>query len=426
MPSAEAAELNAILQQDTPAVYDLLSAAGKAAFFPKTGILGQTAEARGARINATIGQALEDNGSPMTLPAVTDQLRLPPEQSVLYSPSHGRLELRERWRTHLLHGNPSLQAPISLPVVTGGITHGLYLAGQLFVNRGDQIIIPDTFWGNYTLIYDHARFAMFPLFDDNGFNTRGLRRKVLGRGRRKIVLLNFPHNPTGYAPTGQEAEEIAQALRDAAESGKSIVAICDDAYSGLIFADNASKESLFARLAGLHERILAIRADGITKEAYGWGLRVGFLTYGCKGMTPAAAAALEDKTAGMVRKTISNACTHSQFLAANALASPDYRSQSAENYRKLRERYTAVTETLRSKPQYAEFFRAMPFNAGYFMCIELKKNDAQAVRRRLLTTFGTGVIAMGSLLRIAYSSVPVSQIPQLFENIYQACREASQ
>ena len=39
----------------------MLSKIGKEAFFPKKGILAQTAEAKGTEFNATIGQAFEDN-----------------------------------------------------------------------------------------------------------------------------------------------------------------------------------------------------------------------------------------------------------------------------------------------------------------------------------------------------------------------------
>ena len=69
-------------------------------------------------------------------------------------------------------------------------------------------------------------------------------------------------------------------------------------------------------------------------------------------------------------------------------------------------------------------FTPLPFNSGYFMCVELKKGlDAEAVRQKLLTSYDTGVIALGNLIRVAFSAVREESIPQLFENIYSACRE---
>ena len=57
----EAAELNRIIQKANGAVFDLLSEKGKAIYFPKKGLLKQGAEARGKKINATIGMAYEDD-----------------------------------------------------------------------------------------------------------------------------------------------------------------------------------------------------------------------------------------------------------------------------------------------------------------------------------------------------------------------------
>jgi hypothetical protein len=45
------------------------------------------------------------------------------------------------------------------------------------------------------------------------------------------------------------------------------------------------------------------------------------------------------------------------------------------------------------------------------------------VRRLLLDRYGTGVIAAGGVLRVAFSSTPTPLIPELFENMYRACKE---
>ena len=47
--------------------------------------------------------------------------------------------------------------------------------------------------------------------------------------------------------------------------------LVDDAYFGLVYEDNVFKESIFARLAGLSENIMAVKLDGPTKEDYVWG-----------------------------------------------------------------------------------------------------------------------------------------------------------
>ena len=64
-------------------------------------------------------------------------------------------------------------------------------------------------------------------------------------------------------------------LREAADDGRNLVVVTDDAYFGLFYGDDLLKESLFARLAGCHERILAVKVDGPTKEEFVWGFRTG-------------------------------------------------------------------------------------------------------------------------------------------------------
>ena len=44
-----------------------LSTAGERMYFPYGGILGQGAEAKSCRINATIGMAFEEDGSPLVM-----------------------------------------------------------------------------------------------------------------------------------------------------------------------------------------------------------------------------------------------------------------------------------------------------------------------------------------------------------------------
>ena len=56
------------------------------------------------------------------------------------------------------------------------------------------------------------------------------------------------------------------------------------------------------------------------------------------------------------------------------------------------------------------------------MCIQLKV-DAEKVRQTLLQKYETGVIAIGNLLRIAFSSVAEKDIEELFDNIFNACKE---
>jgi len=269
-PLAE--QLNQTLQQGY--VYDMLSQLGKEIYFPKEGILSQSAEASAGakKYNATIGIATE-NGIPMHLAAIQDTLSAyKPQDLYPYAPPAGKPELRKLWREKMIEENPAIGGKsFGSPVVTNALTHGLSVVADLFVDEGDAVIYPDKNWENYELTFGirrHARIINYPLFtEDMKFNSAGLREALLAqRDKGKaIVILNFPNNPTGYTPGAQEGQEIVSAIHEAAEAGINVVAVTDDAYFGLFFEESMT-ESLFGKLAGLHPRILPVKVDGATKE----------------------------------------------------------------------------------------------------------------------------------------------------------------
>ena len=63
----QAESLNKIIEKQNYKIFEMLSERGKNIFFPKLGILAQSAQAKGKNINATIGEAVEDDGSSMHL-----------------------------------------------------------------------------------------------------------------------------------------------------------------------------------------------------------------------------------------------------------------------------------------------------------------------------------------------------------------------
>lgn len=410
-----------INQKLPPQILSLLSERGLESYYPKKGILVQAAEAKEKTFNATIGTATEEDGSLMLLPSVK-KLAQVPDQAYNYHSSYGRDDLRQLWKKKLKSKNPSLKGKkITTPIVTNALTHGLNLAGYLFMNDGDELILPDMFWGNYKMILTHwcgAKLKTFKYFDLDDF-----KKTLQEDGEKKTVLLNFPNNPTGYTPTKEEVEKIVAILEEAANSGKKITVICDDAYFGLVFEEGIPEESIFASLADLHENILAIKVDGPTKEDYVWGLRVGFITYAYKGMTDEAASVLEEKTAGAIRGNISNVSNVAQSLILKAYQSETYEQEKQEKFRLLRDRYLRTKETLAAHPEYEENFKALPFNSGYFMCVRLREGlNAEEIRQKLLTDYDTGVIAADErTLRIAFSSIPLEKIEKLIQNIYSAC-----
>ncbi len=420
--------LNNIIEKQNANVLKMLSEKGKNIFFPKLGILSQAAQAKGKNINATIGEAIEDDNSSMHLPEFGPLINLPVNSVFPYAPSFGKKDLRDLWKNFIYKKNPALNnTTISTPIATNGVTHGMSIAGYLFADEGDALVLSDLYWENYNLIFENgygAKIRTFELFQKGGFNMDSFAGTLNEIQQEKIiVLLNFPNNPSGYTPLITEIDLIIDAINSQAKNGKKIIVLVDDAYFGLVYEGKVYKESIFTRLANLHEHVLAVKLDGPTKEDYVWGFRVGFITFGIKNGTQELYEAIENKTAGAIRGNISN-ISHLSQSALHAVYSHDsYNDSKQKKYDILKSRYKKLRDTI-SLTKYSEYFEPLPFNSGYFMCVKLNKGlDAEQVRIHLLNNYSTGVIVFGNIIRLAFSSVPQSRIPDLIENLYNACKD---
>jgi len=433
-PLAE--ELNSVVETGNPYLFSMLSEIGKNLFFPK-GILSQSAEARekAYNINATIGIAKE-SGHTMKLDSVAAFVNNIPASSYLtYAPSFGIPDLRKAWQTALFEKNVSLAGKqISLPVVTSGITHAIAIFADVWLDPGDVVILPEMMWGNYNLILTvrkGARINHYELFNTaGGFNLDAFEKTVqaaAAENNKITVLLNFPQNPSGYTATEVEGRRITEILTAVAEGGTNVLAVFDDAYFGLFYEDDILKESLFARLCQSHPRLLAVKLDGATKENFVWGLRTGFITYGCLVETDPASVydALERKTAGAVRGNISNASHLGQAIILRSMQADTYMAEQKEKFGILKARAEKVKSVL-TNPKYNPAWDVYPFNSGYFMCLKLKTVDAETLRVHLLDKYGVGLIALGGKnLRVAFSCIDEKQVEELFDTVLKGIGDLS-
>ena len=304
--------------------------------------------------------------------------------------------------------------------MTNALTHGIRVCAELFAGPADTLVCPDLYWDNYELIFQEAvgcRVVHFNTFRRGAFDAAAMKEALLAPGKKKILILNFPNNPTGYTATIEDARKIVSAVRAAASKGKRIVVMCDDAYFGLVYEKGVHGESLFAEFSDLHRNVLAVKLDGTTKEDYVWGLRVGFVSFAFKGATDEQLKALEAKAAGNVRSGISNATAIGQHLAIRAFADPGYVAQKREKFAVLKKRYHEIRVILKTHPEYARHFEVMPFNSGYFMCVKPVGVDAEKVRRHLIEKYSVGTIVLSGLIRLAFSTVPTAKLDKLFASV---------
>jgi len=399
--------LNATLESHHPAAAACLSRVGKRMFFPM-GIPAQAGEAKSAAINATIGQLTDGRGSALPLPAISKHIaNLSLEQTTLYTPQGGNKDLRAAWLAKL---KTTGDGPMTLPFCTVGLTHGLSLLADLFVDEETDVLLPNPGWGNYDLIFGvrgGGRIHRYPVLKNDQFAHDAIDDALSAIDTKGVLVLNFPGNPTGYTPTAAELKPWIDAIQ---RCTKPMVVICDDAYHGFLYESGLQERSVFHELSQTpRHNVLTAKVDGATKEMCFFGGRVGFVTFGTDGAT---ADALEAKLKGMARANISTASATSQAMVLSALNNPNLASQQSELLELGRDRYLCLKDAL-SKAGLS----CSPFNSGFFALVPVN-GDVDALRKRLLKR-GVGVVAFPQhkAIRIAFSSTAIEDIPVLVTTI---------
>jgi aspartate/methionine/tyrosine aminotransferase len=422
-PIAE--NLNEVLKDSI--IDKALSSYGKRAYFPK-GIVSQSQEAArlAHTINATAGVAIsgkhhlshhlfEAFGSVVTV-----------DDMVSYAPTAGDLELRKAWWSEMMRKNPTLdKSDCSLPVVTSGLTHALSVSADLFVDQEDFIIIPSPCWDNYEQIFavrKGCRILSPSLFDhEKRFSIQSIAKAMEDIDSGKIiVLLNFPNNPTGYTPSESQMYALASLLIQKAEEGRTVVVYIDDAYFGLFHEkEGVYEHSIFSLLCNAHENLLAIKCDAATKESMVWGFRIGFLTYGARGLSKQHYDALVQKTMGAIRSSVSSCSRVSQSLLLSAMRRPEYLAETAKVSQEMAKRYDIVKYEVGKRDGH-HILQPYPFNSGYFCTLSCSK-DAELLRKYLLEHHGIGTVSIGQhILRIAYSGVDRDRLVDLIDEVYRS------
>lgn len=403
----------------------LMSDMGKRLYFPN-GIISQGGEAaKDAHFaNGTIGMAVAQ-GTPIELDSYKKNMpSLTPRETVAYAKTAGNPDLRALWKEKIIEKNPSLKnKQFSLPILVPGLTAVLSYVSDLFVDVDKPLLAADPCWDNYELIAAARRgaeFHQFKCFENGKFNIADLEAKMKADAEKYgsvRVILNFPQNPSGYSPTVSEAKEIVRIVREIAESGKKVLVLSDDAYFGLNYEDDIEPQSLFAYMADLHENVLAIKADGPTKEDFAWGFRAGFVTFASKGLSDAQYTALVTKFMAAIRSSVSCSSTPSQSLVMHALKDDAHNKQKIECRNMLKRRYDLVRKFVNTHT--SKVLEPLPFNSGYFMSFHVSTGKAEEIRKELLKKEGIGIIQIDPYtLRVAFSSIDEDKIDSVYTSIY--------
>jgi aminotransferase len=186
----------------------------------------------------------------------------------MYTSNYGLLELREeiskaydRW--HSLSYSPQEEI-----LITTGVSEGYDLAIRALVNPGDEVIIPEPSYVSYKpcTVFACGKPVMVRTKAEEGFklNPESLKRAITPD--TKLLILNFPNNPTGATMSRKELEEIADIVIE-----HDLLVVSDEIYWQLTYD---GEHTSFSSLNGMKDRTVIL--DGFSKAYAMTGFRVGF------------------------------------------------------------------------------------------------------------------------------------------------------
>ncbi len=148
----------------------------------------------------------------------------------------------------------------------------IFDAVMAVIEPGDEVLIPAPCWAGYLQIVDFAGGTpnFLPCASSNGFKIDAAALDAAITARTRLLLLNFPNNPSGAVADRATLEDLATVLRQHPE----VRIIADDIYEHLILD---GEYLALARVApDLSNRILTV--SGVSKSYAMTGWRVGFCT----------------------------------------------------------------------------------------------------------------------------------------------------
>lgn len=160
-------------------------------------------------------------------------------------------------------------------VVFPGAKTPIGFCEQTYCDPGDEVIYPSPGYPIYESFtrYVGARPVPLHLEEKNDFSFTGDQLEPLISKRTKLIVVNFPSNPTGGVADRGQLESIAEVIRG--KASKDVRIYADEVYENILF-DGSVHQSI-ASLPGMEERSIIV--SGVSKSFSWTGGRIGWAVF---------------------------------------------------------------------------------------------------------------------------------------------------
>jgi methionine aminotransferase len=301
-----------------------------------------------------------------------------------YAPMAGVPRLRAEIAKKLQRDYGVALDPETCITVTDGATEGIFDTVTTLVRPGDEVIVFDPCYDSYepAVLLQGGRVVHVPL--DAAYRIDWQRFKDALGARTRLVVLNFPHNPSGALLEPTDLDTLQELLQDTG-----VFVLSDEVYEHIVF-DGRQHHSLL-RHGALRERSFVVSSFGKAFHATGW--KVGWVA------APAELSAELRKVHQFVTFSTSTAAQH---CFADLLEShSELLTALPAFYQEKRDRFRRLMASSR--------FRLLPVAGTYFQLAdysELSDEADLAFARRLAIEAGVAAIPVSPF----YASAPEQRI----------------
>ena len=296
-----------------------------------------------------------------------------------YTPSAGIDELREAAARYMAAMRGGL--PIRPQDVVVGAGAKPFIAYAILsttdYGTGDEVIYPNPGFPIYEsqILAHGARPVPIHLHEARGFSFDPDELERLITPRTRLLILNYPHNPTGGLLSRKELEDIAAVLKKHPQ----VWVYADEIYSRLAYSGQFFS---IAQVPGMYER--TIISDGASKTWAMTGWRIGLTS------NPALAPVFTR----WITNTDSCASQISQWAAVEAINGPqDAAEAMKKSFEERRDLIVGllnqVTGVKCQKPGGAFYVWPNVTEA----CRLVGAQDSEEFRKRLLNEAGVALLA---------------------------------
>ena len=215
-------------------------------------------------INLAGGEPDFDTPAPITQEAITWLQK----GFTHYTVGQGLPELRSRIAKKLQDENGLTYSPDEIIITPGG-KNAIFLAISALVNAGDEVMFLDPAWVSYVPMIQSCGGVPVVLPYDQDYRITYDVLEAACTEKTKLLIINYPNNPTGRILTKAEAE----ILSDFMLAHPNLILLSDEIYERIVFDGNVTISP--ATDARIWDRVITV--NGFSKSVAMTGWRMGYL-----------------------------------------------------------------------------------------------------------------------------------------------------